>query len=113
MSLGRRARVAARLCGPLTGLQSLMMDEHCPLAGVTSDRRQTTADACSAPTQRRSDHPPAPPPEGADGMKPSQQQREKHSWSPEVRVKRMRGGGELLFLFSSLQKFRLLLCQNN
>lgn len=46
MSLGRRARVAARLCGLLTGLQSLMMDEHCPLASLTSDRRQTPADAC-------------------------------------------------------------------
>lgn len=47
MSHGRRARVAARLSGPLTGLQSLMMDEHCPLAAVTSDRRQAAAGACS------------------------------------------------------------------
>lgn len=49
MSLGSRARVAAPLPGPLTGLQSLMMDEHCPLAGFTSDQCQTTADACSTP----------------------------------------------------------------
>lgn len=49
MSVCRGGGVAARLCGPLTGLQSLMMDEHCPLASLTSDRRQTTADACSDP----------------------------------------------------------------
>ena len=53
MSLGGGAGVAAPLPGPLTGLQSLMMDEHCPLAGFTSDRCQTTADACSTPCSAR------------------------------------------------------------
>lgn len=74
MSLGSRAGVAAPLPGPLTGLQSLMMDEHCPLAGLTSDQCQTTADACSTPPAQLGSARPSNPSltERAAGIKPSQ-----------------------------------------
>lgn len=104
MSLGSRGRSGSSPPrAPDRGLRSLMMDEHCPLAGFTSDQRQTTADACcsaSPPSAALSCAPPTLHWETAAGMKPSRHRWEKPAWSLRSEG-RMRCGWRELFLFSS------------
>lgn len=104
MSLGSRGRSGSSAPrAPDRGLRSLMMDEHCPLAGFTSDQRQTTADArCTAtpPSAPLGSPPPTLHSETAAGMKPS-----RHRWEKPARSLTSEGkrscGERQLFLFSS------------
>lgn len=104
MSLGSRGRSGSSPPrAPDRGLRSLMMDEHCPLAGFTSDQRQTTADACctaTPPSAPLSWAPPTLHSETAAGMKPSRHRWENPAWSVRSEGK-MRCGWRELFLFSA------------
>lgn len=108
MSLGSRGRSGSSPpWAPDRGLRSLMMDEHCPLAGFTSDQRQTTADArCTAspPSALLSSAPPTLHSETAAGMKPSRHRWEKPTRSLKSEGKKRCGEREFC-LFSSQSDF--------